>query len=82
MVNIGAFEAKNTFSHLLERVLEGEEFLITRRGKAVARLIPATDSIDRQQAEMAALRIVKRSASIRRGGLDTAALRTMREGKS
>lgn len=35
-------EAKAHLSELLERVGEGEEVLLTRRGKPVARLIPAT----------------------------------------
>jgi len=82
MTNLTAFDAKNKLSEWINRVLQGEEFMITRHGKPVARLIPATDLIDRQQAQTAALRIVKRSASIRRGGLDTAALRTVREEKS
>ena len=34
-------EAKAHLSELLERVGEGEEVLLTRRGKPVARLIPA-----------------------------------------
>jgi prevent-host-death family protein len=32
MAEIGAFEAKNTLSALLDRVERGEEILITRRG--------------------------------------------------
>lgn len=38
---IGAFEAKNKLSALLNRVEAGEEIVITRRGKPVARLISA-----------------------------------------
>jgi prevent-host-death family protein len=34
-------EAKTNFSKLLDRVLEGEEVLITRNGVPVAELIPA-----------------------------------------
>jgi prevent-host-death family protein len=41
MTSVGAFEAKTHFSQLLERVERGEEIVITRRGKAVARLVPA-----------------------------------------
>ena len=37
---IGAFEAKTHFSELLERAERGEEIVITKRGKAVARLMP------------------------------------------
>ena len=35
-------EAKMHLSEILERVLEGEEILLTRRGKPIARLVPAT----------------------------------------
>lgn len=41
MIEVGAFEAKTYLSSLLEKVNRGEEVLITRRGKAVARLVPA-----------------------------------------
>ena len=34
-------EAKTNFSKLLDRVLEGEEVLITRNGLPVAQLVPA-----------------------------------------
>jgi prevent-host-death family protein len=37
---IGAFEAKNTLGTLLDRVEGGEEIVITRHGKTVARLVP------------------------------------------
>jgi len=39
--SIGTFEAKTHLSELLERVAAGESFVITRRGKPLARLIPA-----------------------------------------
>ena len=38
--NIGAFEAKTHLSDLLRRAEGGEEFIIERRGRPVARLIP------------------------------------------
>ena len=41
MIEVGAFEAKTHLSALLEKVKNGEEILITKRGKAIARLIPA-----------------------------------------
>ena len=39
MIEIGAFEAKNKFGSLLDRVEDGEEIVITRHGRPVARLI-------------------------------------------
>lgn len=55
-------EAKAHLSSLVERVEAGEEILIARRGKVVARLVP-----DRSAARSAA--DVFRAA-IKRGGLD------------
>jgi prevent-host-death family protein len=42
MEPIGSFEAKTQLPQLLEQVAKGEEFTITRHGKPVARLVPAT----------------------------------------
>lgn len=41
MKEIGTFEAKTHLSALLDEVARGEEVVITRRGIAVARLVPA-----------------------------------------
>jgi prevent-host-death family protein len=40
MLTVGAFKAKTHLSSLLDRVAQGEEIVITRHGKAVARLVP------------------------------------------
>jgi prevent-host-death family protein len=40
MATVTAFEAKTRFGELLERVSKGEEVVITRHDKPVARLIP------------------------------------------
>jgi prevent-host-death family protein len=39
-VEIGAFEAKTRLSELLREAERGMSFVIRRRGKAVARLVP------------------------------------------
>lgn len=54
MNGIGAFEAKNTLSALLDRVENGEEITITRRGRPVARLVPPGDGASRREAAAAA----------------------------
>jgi prevent-host-death family protein len=41
MRSLGLFQAKNGLSELVERVSKGEEFMITRRGKEIAMLVPA-----------------------------------------
>ncbi len=40
MTEVGSFEAKNTLSALLERAEHGEEIVITRRGRPIAKLVP------------------------------------------
>jgi prevent-host-death family protein len=40
MAKVTAFEAKTRFGELLERVANGEEVVITRHDKPVARLVP------------------------------------------
>lgn len=40
MATVTAFEAKTRFGELLDRVAKGEEVVITRHDKPVARLIP------------------------------------------
>ena len=41
MITVGAFEAKSRFSALLERVAGGEEVVITKHGKPIARMVAA-----------------------------------------
>lgn len=46
--SVGVHEAKTHLSELLEQVVAGEEITITRRGEAVARLVPASRSATRR----------------------------------
>ena len=79
MKEIGAFEAKNTFGTLLDRVQRGEEIVITRHGKPVARLVPSAGGIDRHQACAAAQRIRARAESLKGGEFDWKALKAYRD---
>ena len=49
---IGAYQAKTHLPALLERVARGEEIVITKHGKPIARLVPigGTDPERRRQA--------------------------------
>ena len=38
---VGAYEAKANFSALLARVANGETIIVTRRGRDVAKIVPA-----------------------------------------
>ena len=44
METVGAYEAKTHLPHLLERVIKGERFIITKHGVPVAILQPAEAS--------------------------------------
>jgi prevent-host-death family protein len=50
---IGLFEAKNRLSELVDRAERGEEVVITRRGKPVAKLGPIDVGRDREKARRA-----------------------------
>jgi len=58
----GIYEAKNSFSALIERVERGEEVRITRHGREVVRMLPVRrkpiitdDQIARELDQIAAL---------------------------
>ncbi|SFU72022.1 type II toxin-antitoxin system Phd/YefM family antitoxin [Nitrosospira multiformis] len=70
MRQVGAFEAKNKLGTLLDWVENGEEVIITRHGKAVARLIPNTPLHDSSKAVGAAKRIRSRAAGLKHGAFD------------
>jgi len=78
MLKIGAFEAKNTFGNLLDRVQRGEEIVITRHGQPIARLIPNTPRIDQAQAQ-AALQRVRDRAKEHPAGFNWDALKEARD---
>ncbi|HEX5079308.1 MAG TPA: type II toxin-antitoxin system prevent-host-death family antitoxin [Geminicoccaceae bacterium] len=60
-MEVGAFEAKTHLSALLDRVARGEEIVITKHGRPVARLVPAASadrtSVDAIIARIKALRV-------------------------
>lgn len=54
---VGIFEAKTNLSALLERVEAGEDVVITRRGKPIARLVALEESpLEKTLALMAEIR--------------------------
>jgi prevent-host-death family protein len=69
MSEIALFEAKNKLSGLLDRVAEGEEFTITRHGKAAARLTPIQPAFDRAKARQAARMLLQQRKGVTLGGL-------------
>jgi prevent-host-death family protein len=60
MATVTAFEAKTRFGELLDRVTRGEEIVITRHDKPVARIVPegrpALAEVQKAVRELHALR--------------------------
>ena len=63
MYTFGAFEGKNQFGKLLDLAEAGEEVLITRHGKPVARLIPDRGiTLEQREAARAAMHRIRERA--------------------
>ena len=78
-MEIGAFEAKNKLGMLLDRVEQGEEIVITRHGKPVARLVPNSPRTDVAEARAALERIRARAATLHDKSFDWTVLKTDRD---
>ncbi|MCX6411899.1 MAG: type II toxin-antitoxin system prevent-host-death family antitoxin [Actinobacteria bacterium] len=63
-MDISVYEAKTHLSRLIADVEAGEEVTITRHGKPVARLVPATDTTDTRAAAVDRLRALKRELGV------------------
>lgn len=74
MITIGAFEAKTHLSSLLDRVADGEEVVITRHGKPVARLVGA-QKLDKARTDEAIVTLRQLRKHTTLGGLDWRELR-------
>lgn len=69
MREVGAFEAKSRLGQLLDWVEAGEEVIITRRGKVVARMVPPNMAFDRERSRRAVARIREKRKGVTLGGL-------------
>jgi prevent-host-death family protein len=79
MREFGAFEAKNKFGQLLDIVEHGEEVMITRHGKEVARIVPARHQINREESRAAIQRIRDRAEELKLGQFDWPEWKTYRD---
>ena len=79
MREVGAFEAKNKLGQLLDLVERGEELIITRHGKAVARLAPLRETRNREQARAALKRLRERAEARKLGSFDWAEWKAFRD---
>jgi antitoxin (DNA-binding transcriptional repressor) of toxin-antitoxin stability system len=68
MRKVGASEAKNKLAELLDAVGRGEEVMITRRGKPVAKLVRPGAATDRGAAVAAARRVMALREGVTLGG--------------
>ena len=75
MESIGLFEAKTHLSELVARAERGEEVIITRHQRPVAKLVPIAVAAPDSVARRAAVNALLRSARGRTLGLDWKALR-------
>ena len=79
MREIGAFEAKNRLGALLDQVERGEEIVITRHGKRVARLVPPHPAFNRGQAQGALRRIRENAERLKLGPFEWAEWKSYRD---
>jgi prevent-host-death family protein len=71
--SVGAYDAKTRLSELLDRVEKGEQIIITRHGRPVARLVP-----ERSQDVARAIEALDRITA-RRGRLAQCGVRITRD---
>ena len=81
--SVTASEARSRFGRLLDRVSQGEEIVVTRHDKPVARILPAgRPERNEVQAAVASLRELRRRIAVRReldSGLTTADIKSLIE---
>ena len=74
MITVGAFEAKTKLSAFLEKVAQGDEIVITKHGKPIARLVPAAVA-GREQVDEAIAKLRKLRRDTTLGGMSWKELR-------
>ncbi len=75
MESVGLFEAKTHLSELIARAERGEEVVITRHNKPVARIVPIVAAEPDTATRRAAVNALLRGARGRALGMDWRALR-------
>ena len=69
MSTVTAFEAKTRFGELLDRVAKGEEVIITRHDKPVARIVPeGRRSLEEVRRAVAGLRQLQKDIAAHNAG--------------
>ena len=70
MIEVGATEAEVSLNLLLDRVESGEEVVISRHGKAVARVVPSAPATSSERTHAALERIDARARAAGLGKFD------------
>ncbi len=80
VLSIGAYDAKTRLSELLDRVEAGEQIVITRHGRPVARLVPENEH-DRIAARASVARLAALGERLTARGIDLsdAEIRSLRD---
>jgi prevent-host-death family protein len=79
MKEIATLQAKNQLSALLDLVAQGEEFLITRHGKPIARLLPPEGAHRKTLAQEAVEQIHALAREANLGSFDWEEWKTFRD---
>jgi prevent-host-death family protein len=69
-MRIGASKAKNSFADLLRRAKRGQEIVITRHGRPVAKLVPFSEARNVERAREAAERLRNHAKAMKLGRFD------------
>jgi prevent-host-death family protein len=82
MVSFGTYAAKTNFTDLLARAEAGEEVIITRHGKPVAKLVPIGASAGRDTSDiLAEFRAIRERIAQSAGGGGPSLAELVREGR-
>lgn len=68
--SVGIFEAKTHFTKIITQVIAGDEILITRRGRAVAKIIPIKEKLNGDAAKAAIFRLKKLAKEMQLGSFN------------
>jgi prevent-host-death family protein len=80
VASVGAYDAKVKLAELLDRVERGEQIVITRHGKPIARLIPeAAHDVAKAKAAVARLGEIRKELAAQGIRLTQAEIREMRD---
>ncbi len=79
-ISVGAYEAKVKLSELLDKVEHGEQVVITRRGKPIARLVPeGGHDVAKAMAAVEALLAIGKELATQRVQVTQDEIRAMRD---